>query len=254
MKKLTFWVENEIIIVDKNNKVQNYIDWKIANDLVLEVCASRYPTLVKQWVIKKEFDACQVEITNTGWKKTIDMVKDEICELFYKVSSVIEELWCICSQDVVPDQDYIPTQSNDSLSYSQLMNTLDRLWIAKATNIAWLHLNVWWSIDTIMPLHIAAWTAIMHILKNDTIQDIGMSYERYNKYKQVVSGLKKQIYPMLTNIFDANDNVRNQWYRLLRIKKYNDVLITEFRAPDWWVNPNDLAKKIDNAYDFVMNA
>ncbi len=257
--------ENEIIIVDKNNNVQNFIEWKIASTQVINKIKQIRPDLIQRNWISEELDACQIELRNMWPKNNFQEAQDEILELFEVTKNILEnEFGLHISKTVVPKKDFLATSSKKFERYDEIHSKLLKVWehYRKATNIAGLHINF----DTDFGLYLAINNIVWELLENWKINKLWATQNRFELYKKVVSwvnhiynknlqvtpSLYKNIDEMTQKLLDKDKNPHFS-YEFLRLKKINENYVWELRSFDWWVNLKDLETKTKNAFDFIQN-
>lgn len=257
--------ENEMILVDQDNKVTNTIQWAPASQVIITHFRKKIPNILTQKCVIPELDACQIEITNNGPKKTLTEAQDEIITLFEMLQKFVrEEYGLLFSQHVVPNQEYTPTSSGAYERYDTIMNGLLKLWpkYAKATNVAWLHLNF----DTTLPHYVKINNALFTQLQNG-IHTLGMDQKRFEKYNLTVEWVNRMFQTSLSSglsylenesiaqnkLFDKNGNPHFD-YGLLRLKKTpHEILIGELRSFDAGTSISDLETKTKKAYDLILS-
>ena len=257
--------ENEIIIVDKNNNVQNFIEGKIASTQVINKIKQIRPDLISREWITHELDASQIELKNMWPKNSLSEAQDEILELFEVTKNILQnEFWLYISQSVVPKKDFKPVSSSSIKRYDEVHENLLKVWKAyrKATNIAGLHINF----DTDFGLYLAINNIVWELLNAWNLKKLWASKNRFELYKKVVAWvnqiyntnlqvtptLYKNIDEMTQKLLDKDKNPHFS-YEFLRLKKIKENYVWELRSFDWWVNSKDLETKTKNAFDFIKN-
>lgn len=260
MTKIAF--ENEIIIVNSDWIPQNYINWKLASQVVIDTIQKKISKLITQWWITVELDACQIEMRNMWPKDTLQHAQDELSFLFEVVESTLRDDFGLqISQSVVPCQDFDPHCSNWE-RYCMIHKALLSLWqdYRKATNIAWIHINV----DSTLQeyFHINNFVHIIFADKN--YWKLWISPNRLYHYQKAVNWVNQSLGMNLnstTMFFDSVDEMKNKildecWtpkfdYWLTRLKKLWNQYVAEIRSFDGWVNIDDLICKTSKAYKLI---
>lgn len=70
--------ENEMIIVNSQNQVQNFIDSEITSVKIINDMKKKFKKIMEKDCIIPELDACQLEIKNSWWKDSFNEAQDEI--------------------------------------------------------------------------------------------------------------------------------------------------------------------------------
>lgn len=257
--------ENEMIIVNSQNEVQNFINSEVASVKIIKDLKKKFKKIMEKDCVIAELDACQLEIKNSWWKSSFNEAQDEILTIFEILWNFLQEnYWLYFSQTVVPNQEYFPTSSWVYERYNTIMDGLISLWedYSKATNVAWLHLNF----DSNFEEYIKLNNKLYSIFKNNDFKKLWISVERLKKYQKTVKWVNKLFWYSLWDSFEyfENENDAKQklfdenWnlnfdYNLLRLKKWSSSLVWELRSFDAWVNISDLQEKTKKAYDLILS-
>lgn len=262
MTKIAF--ENEIIIVNEKWIPQNYIDWKLASQAVIDTIQMKLSKLISQWWITVELDACQIEMRNMWPKDSLQQAQDELVFLFDVVESTLRDDFGLhISQNVVPCQDFDP-QCSTWDRYCLIHNALLSLWkdYRKATNIAWIHLNI----DSTLHEYFHINNFIHWIFEDNNFWKLWISSHRLDQYQKAVNWVNQSLGMNLnstTVYFDSLDEMQDTildetWtpkfdYWLTRLKKLWNQYVAEIRSFDGWVNTEDLIYKTTKAYSLIQD-
>ncbi len=257
--------ENEMIIVNEAWIPQNYINWKIASKVVIDTIKLIVPEIIEKWWIDQELDACQIEIRNIWPKESLEEAQSELVNFFGITNKILKnEFWLQFSENVVPNQNFEPIHSDKIDRYAEIHDALSWVWIEyrKATNIAWLHLNM----DSTLEDHLLLCRWVHAYFIKNLLQRVWMWADRFQFYKKTIEGinasLNKNIKVIPYNFRDLNE--MKIWlldangepffdYNLLRLKKIKNQYISELRTFDWWVNEQDLINKTSESYQLITD-
>lgn len=264
MENIAF--ENEIIVVDENWIPQNKINWESCSEVVIENIKKRVPHIISSWWITKELDASQIEMKNIWPKRTLEEAQEELLYLFWLVRDTItQEYWLFISQSVVPNQDFTPEVSTWIERYKQIHEILLKVWLdyRRATNIAWMHINV----DTDLEGYFRLNSLVYDLLVSRDFETLWISIERLKAYMKAIDWINLWLWAKLNAMwrkFKTLDEMKAEildenWepkfdYWFTRLKKSWIQYIWELRSVDWCLNEEDLLKKTSLAYLLVKES
>lgn len=258
--------ENEIILVDAQWKPVNFVGNQKCSAVILETLQDMgYQKEYTNGSIAWELDASQIEIKNAQPHKYLATAQEELVRLFGAVRNAANEHGLYISDNVVPNQDYIPEHSWLKDRYSKIHDMLMDLWIdvRKWTNIAWLHVH--FQEDESFVNHRLISNYFHELFAQWKYSDMLMSGQRHMMYAKVVDALLtlKFVQTNYMPLLFTNDNIRSQIidekgdlifnYRYVQVKKPGNKYTTEVRTPDAATNENAIVDITSRIYDIVKN-
>ncbi len=264
-KEFTIWFENELIIINPTTGAPIYQkDWIWISTSIIEEISRIHPVLVEKLMIKKELDACQIEIVNNWWKKTINEAIDEMMTLFEITAETAKSLWYMISPSVVPSQNFTTISSGWKDHYEDIIKILRDAWVEKSTNIAGLHCNIGsQDKDKILNLHYNLSLKVLQNLQKEALDTLLISKERFNHYLNVVKVMKLDYLPKVPHEnyeldkFYLDENwIPKSSYEFVRLKRLleSGIYISELRTPDAGTSLKSLENNMKNAYNFIFES